>query len=172
MENGKIMYAIDDGVCLLKFVGRIACRIGADLDTFLDTISAAAPAVERYVVDLSETTYIDSTNLGVLAKVHLVAQSSGAARTTLFSTNSAVTEVLESMGFFDLFHIVSSLGECHAHCHAAPLSHAEASPEHLCRLMLDAHRRLMDLNEANCKSFGGVVGCLEYDLFSGSVTAS
>ena len=111
------------------------------------------------LVDLSRTESIDSTSLGVLAKLSIQADKIFGYTPTLVSTNGDVTRILMSMGFDDVFHIVES-----------PLDHSEqlgelpplqADNEEMRQRVLDAHKTLMAMNETNREAFQDLVATLE-----------
>jgi anti-anti-sigma factor len=111
------------------------------------------------LIDLSETEGIDSTSLGLLAKLSLETQRRFELVPTLVSTNPDITRILRTMGFDDIFHIIESplteigqLGE---------LPTLEIDEDDVRQRVLDAHRTLMDLNEQNRESFRDLVTALE-----------
>jgi len=157
-NNGRILVAHHDGVYLMKFVGDVRVTLCAAVDTFLDAMMSDRD-FKSVVVDLSRTTGIDSTSLGILAKLSIRAQERFGFVPTLVSTNPDITRVLKTMGFEDVFHIVE-----------APLEHKEqfgelkafdCSEEDMRQRVLDAHRILMSLNESNRERFHDLVETLE-----------
>ncbi len=116
--EGDIRYAKQDGVCVLKLTGDIryttgpAAVISRSLDTFFDKLFATGD-FQDVVVDMTETTAIDSTNLGLLARLYTWMQEHGGRKPTLVSTNPDVTRTLESVGFKTMpYHaLVPSFGE-------------------------------------------------------------
>ena len=108
---------------------------------------------------MSRTSGIDSTSLGVLAKLSIRAQERFGFVPTLVSTNADITRLLTSMGFDDVFQIIGEpiehneqFGELH------PLN---CSEEDMRQRVLDAHRILMSLNETNREAFQDLVETLE-----------
>ena len=157
-NNGRILVAHHHGVYLMKFVGDVRVTLCAAVDTFLDSMLSDA-GFKSVVVDLSRTTGIDSTSLGILAKLSIRAQERFGFVPTLVSTNPDITRVLKTMGFDDVFHIIE-----------VPLEHKEqfgelnpfdCSEEDMRQRVLDAHRILMSLNESNREAFQDLVETLE-----------
>lgn len=158
MHNGRILVAHHNGVYLMKFVGDVRVTLCAAVDTFLDSMLSDTD-FKSVVVDLTRTTGIDSTSLGILAKLSIRAKERFGFVPTLVSTNRDITRVLKSMGFDDVFHIIE-----------APLQHTEqfgelnpcdCSEEEMRQRVLDAHRILMSLNESNREKFHDLVQTLE-----------
>ena len=154
INNGRILVAHHNGVYLMKFVGDVRVTLCAAVDTFLDGMLSDT-GFKSVVVDLTRTTGIDSTSLGILAKLSIRAQERFGFVPTLVSTNRDITRVLKSMGFDDVFHIIE-----------VPLQHTEqfgelnpfdCSEEDMRRRVLDAHRILMSLNESNREKFHDLV---------------
>ncbi len=147
-----------DGVYLMKFVGDVRVTLCAAVDAFLDAMLANA-AFKSVVVDLSRTSGIDSTSLGILAKLSIRTREQFGFVPTLVSTNADITRVLLTMGFDDVFRIVQQpiehkeqFGELHP---------SDCTEEDMRQRVLDAHRVLMSLNESNREAFEDLVETLE-----------
>jgi len=158
MDQGKILVGEHNGVYVLKFTGDVRVTLCSTVDSFLSSLFARDD-FRSVLVDLTETQGIDSTSLGLLAKLSLATQRRFGVLPTLVSTNPEINRVLETMGFDDVFHIVTEplvdteqLGE---------LPKVEASEEDLREKVLEAHLALMDLNEENRESFRDLVSALE-----------
>lgn len=158
MEAGRILVGEHDGVYLLKFVGDVRVTLCATMDGFLHEL-LERENFRSVLVDLTETDGIDSTALGLLAKLSLETQRRFGVVPTLVSTRPDITRVLRAMGFDDVFHIVESpltepgqLGE---------LPCVECDEEALRQRVLDAHRTLMALNDSNRECFRDLVVALE-----------
>lgn len=158
MNNGRILVAHHNGVYLMKFVGDVRVTICAAVDTFLDAMLSDA-GFKSVVVDLTRTTGIDSTSLGILAKLSIRAQERFGFVPTLVSTNRDITRVLKSMGFDDVFHIIEVPLEHTAQF--GELNPFDCSEEDMRQRVLDAHRMLMSLNESNREKFHDLVETLE-----------
>lgn len=158
MESGEIYYAKIDDAYVLRFSGAIRYTLCSDLESLIDQIFES-PNFYRILVDLTEASCIDSTSLGLLAKISILTASRGGSKPTIISTNEDINEILESVGFDDIFRIVDLPEFASPQC--AVLPHINADKEHLGDTILDAHRILCQLNENNLKMFKGVVEALE-----------
>ncbi len=157
-NQGRILVARYDGVYLMKFVGDVRVTLCAAVDAFFDSMLSDAE-FKSVVVDLSRTTGIDSTSLGILAKLSIRTRERFGFVPTLISVNPDITRVLITMGFDDVFRIIE-----------APIEHKEqfgelatlnCSEEDMRQRVLDAHRILMSLNDGNREAFKDLVATLE-----------
>ena len=68
MSTGRIQFAEQDGTFVLKFVGEVRLTLCSALDATIEKIFTAMN-FNAIVIDLTETRSIDSTTLGLLAKL-------------------------------------------------------------------------------------------------------
>ena len=156
--DGRILVAEHDGVYLMKFVGDVRVTLCVTVDSFLDGMFHDQN-FNSVVVDLSRTEGIDSTSLGILAKLSIQAQARFGFIPTLVSTNPDITRLLKTMGFEDVFNIVEEPIE--AGDQLGELPTRITSEEDLRQRVLEAHRVLMSLNDANREAFQDLVETLE-----------
>lgn len=158
--RGRILVGDHDGVYVLLFQGDVRLTLCTAVDTFFDRMFEDA-RFKSVVVDLGQTESIDSTSLGLLAKLSIQAGKRFGYRPTLVSTQADITRVLVTMGLDDIFDMVQE-----------PLVHDEQLGELPCReasetevrqRVLEAHRILMDMNESNRAAFQDLVATLEAD---------
>lgn len=157
MESGAAFYAKQGETYILKLVGDIRYTMGCALGDFLESIfqNAGCAAI---VVDLTETTSIDSTSLGLLAKIARFNLQRCGQKTSLLSTNPDVNQVLDSMGFYEIFDISDS-GETITSA-LNQLEICQPCKEELTRIIYDAHHTLSSLNPRNRQAFQGVMDAL------------
>ena len=105
MRTGRILIGNGDGTYLMRLVGDVRLRLGAAVDEFLDRMFQDRD-FRSVVVDLSATEGIDSTALGVLARLSTQARKRRSFTPTLVSTRPDITRLLVTMGFDDIFHIL------------------------------------------------------------------
>ena len=110
---------------------------------------------------LTEAQGIDSTNLGLLARIANPVQERFHHKTTLVSTNADVNRTLETMGFFEVFNVDQH--PLDQPIRAEDLPPAEAADRETADAIVLAHRTLADLNERNREMFRSVVEALESD---------
>lgn len=158
MAGYKILQAEKQGIYVLKFIGEIRLNLCSTLDNLVESITQD-PDFKTVVVDLTETDIIDSTTLGLLAKIAMAAQKRSNFLPTIISTNPDVTRIITSMGFDKIFIIVKEPASRIEELEEIPVLRAS---EHQVRdKVLDAHRVLMGLNSKNREEFKNLVRALE-----------
>ncbi|MFP4417623.1 MAG: STAS domain-containing protein [Fibrobacterota bacterium] len=158
MKEGKFLFTIFEKICVIKPVGNINYTISQEFDTFLRQVFTDS-SIHSFIIDMRETEYIDSTNLGLLARIQEHSLSRLHTRVTIISTNPFITEILTNLGFdriFDMITEAPSINDC---MHEVP--HEECCREKVAPIMLKAHRYLMSINEKNRQMFRNVVNYLE-----------
>ena len=161
MSSSKVYYAVNEGIHGLKYVGDIRYTIGASLDKFIKTLFDG-PRPEGFLVDLRETESIDSTNLGLLARIAKLMKQRGAPRVTLVSSKEDINRLLFSIGFDEVFDIVDETG--HVMTDSQELGLQEDTGAEMAQTILDAHRTLMSINEDNKARFQDVIDLFEQQL--------
>ena len=158
MNDGTVLHGSHDGIHVLRFVGDIRYTLSPSINRFLKEIFSVGPPA-GFVIDLTETDSIDSTNLGLLARIAQAMKNRNGPRVTILSDRADINAVLTSMAFDDVFDIVS-----HTSLQAEAgkeLAQESADKETLSRIVLEAHRALMELSEHNEEMFRDVVTTLE-----------
>lgn len=159
MPSGHILFAVHNGTYVLKFTGEIRAPMCATLDNFLDKMFSDA-SISAILIDLTETDYIDSTALGLIAKTSVFLQMHNHRKPIILSTNPDITRVLESMGFDQVFIILAC--ECQEQC-LNELPEVEPSEHEMMEKVISAHRVLMGLSEQNQATFKSLVEALELE---------
>jgi anti-anti-sigma factor len=160
MDDGNVLHACHDDVHVLRFIGDIRYTLSPSIDRFLEGIFAG-PKPAGFVIDLTETSSIDSTNLGLLARIARRMQSIDAGRVTIVSNRANINSVLTSMALDEVFDIVEDAVLEAVASQEVPKENTDK--ETLAHTLIDAHRALMDLNERNREIFRDVVAVMEKD---------
>ena len=158
MANYKILQAEQQGIYVLKFIGEIRLYLCSTLDIIIDSM-ASNPLFKTVVIDLSETTIIDSTTLGLLAKIAVLARKKSSFLPTIITTNPDVTRIIQTMGFDEIFIIMKEPASNIAELEELPI--LKATEQEVREKVLDAHLRLMELNDSNREEFKDLVQALE-----------
>lgn len=161
MSEGHVQYACHNDVHLLRFVGEIRCPIAPALGRFFEWLVQACGA-GRVAIDLTDTTLIDSTNLGQLARFAIAMQASGGERISILSKREDITIVLKSMGFEGIFQWIDDMEAIEGFA-PADIDTPESSRDELAAVVLAAHRTLMGLNDDNQGKFKDMVELLEME---------
>lgn len=158
MTTGKIQFAESEGTFILKFIGDVRLTLCAALDAYIEKIFSVL-TFNAIIIDLTETDGIDSTSLGLLAKLSILSREKVGFLPTLVSTQDDMNRLLQSMGFDQVFNIVSQVTPTETELEDLPGQ--ELSEELVKEKVLEAHRILMDLNEHNREAFRDLVSTLE-----------
>ena len=162
MSDGRVFHAAAGGNHVLRYVGR------ADY--------VMAPAIERVgeglfeandprtlVFDLRQATMLDSTNLGLVARLASRVDQAG-GRAAIVSTNDDITDVLRSMGLATMFQITSDDPVLHEVGPGDEIVLEPTGQRELMRTMLEAHRVLATIDQNDSSGFRAVVEGLESEL--------
>ena len=163
MSSGEIKVADHDGVYVIKMEGDVRLTLCLSFDDFIEKMFEA-PDFCSVVFDLSDAEAIDSTTLGLMAKISIKGRALKHDDPTVVSGNPSITRLLASMGFEDIFRIVESGAAI-----AGPLVAGEAQSlsedlsdeQRIQQRVLEAHRLLMDMNQSNRDTFSELVDSLE-----------
>jgi anti-anti-sigma factor len=158
MDNGNVLHASHNDVHVLRFIGDIRYTLSPSIDRFLEEIFASSKPA-GFVIDLTETDSIDSTNLGLLTRLATRMQRLDAQRVTIVSDRADINSVLNSMALDEVFDIVEDT--CLKTNATQEVPQKDTDRETLAHTLIEAHRALMDLNERNREMFRDVVASLE-----------
>lgn len=162
MRPGQILVADHKGVYVIKMIGDVRLTLCISFDQFIDNMFSS-PDFHAVLFDLSEAEAIDSTTLGLMAKISLLGYDRVGTRPLVYSTNDSINRVLDTMGFADIFTICSELEKPVEPNEPLPEATDEESEAVIKSKVIEAHKVLMDLNEENKKTFTNLVGMLEGD---------
>ncbi len=161
MPDGRVLYAHEGPVHVLRYVGAIKYPLTPWIDRFVNMLFDREH-VDDLVVDLSEADSIDSTNLGELARIAQRLRESGSHRPVILCTQEAMNQLLRSMALDEVFELARDLdlpeSETEIPAPGAP-SQAE-----LGAVMLAAHKSLAQTNEANRQRFRDVIALMEAEV--------
>ena len=162
MEAGAAFYLKQGNTYLLKLVGDVRYTMGCALGDFLDKLFAQAD-YDDIIVDLTEAHSIDSTSLGLLAKIANFNRQHFAHPTTLLSTNPDVNQILDNLGFYDIFTIRDTGENISATLQQLAIAEP-CNKEALTRIVYEAHRVLSEINSRNQNEFKSVLDGLRSKL--------
>ena len=158
MNEGKVLHASHDDIHVLRYIGDIRYTLSPSINRFLEGVFAG-PKPAGFVIDLMETDSIDSTNLGLLARIAMRMRALDAPKVTLLSNRADINSVLTSMALDEVLDIVQDSEPVAGPSEELPQVNVDR--EVLARTLIDAHRALMELNEHNREIFKDVVASLE-----------
>jgi len=156
--EGRVLVAEHNGAYVLKLVGDVRLTLSSSIDQFVERMFACV-SCQSVIVDLTETEGLDSTTLGMLAKMALFVRKQLHVRPLAVSDNDGIIRLLNSMGFEQIFDIQRTCEVCAtAHsdeAHVTTLDEKEAKAK-----VLQAHQVFMTLNQKNRETFKELVDSL------------
>jgi anti-anti-sigma factor len=158
MNAGKILAADYKHMALLKFVGEVRVVMSSTLDNYCNNLYRRG-ILDAMVVDMSETRSIDSTALGMLAKMSIQLRNRFNVMPTIVSPNPDITRILRSMSFDVICNIVSSLPK--QQTQYSELKMQMESEATVRDKVIDAHLTLMAMSEQNRLEFQDLVSALK-----------
>jgi anti-anti-sigma factor len=163
MQAPRAFYGRLDQSPILALTGHVRYVTVRALRTFIDDF-VAREADAAMVIDLREVTAIDSTGMGLLARLGRSTLEHG-RRSVIVCPVRDVMTCLRSAAFDRLFIIVERWPfEQEAELAEVPLESREMQAAIMGRLILDAHRDLASLSTENQETFAGVIAALEAEL--------
>lgn len=158
MNSGKIFAAELDNIPVLKFVGDVRVLMSSTLENYFNSLYQH-DSLDAMLIDMTDTRGIDSTTLGLLAKMAIKLKKMYNVRPTIVSTNANITRILQSMNFGAITLIINepltSTGQF------GELAQLEDSEERIRQRVIEAHQTLMDLSEENRLQFQDLVNALK-----------
>lgn len=158
MSAGKILAADYKHMAMLKFVGEVRVVMSSTLDNYCNGLYRRG-ILDAMVVDMTETRSIDSTALGMLAKMSIQLRNRFNVMPTIVSPNPDITKILRSMSFDMICNIVDSMSK--PKLQFSELKLQQESESTVRDKVIDAHLTLMAMSEDNRLEFQDLVQALK-----------
>jgi anti-anti-sigma factor len=151
----------DQHTCYLRLTGDVRLTQSAALESLIREILDDV-SIEHMVVDLSEAHLIDSTSLGMMARLAIAARDNRGYRPLVVSTNPDITRIVRTTGLEALMDLTEDRLCLPGHTASRTGSQrsdgdAVRDEEKIRRQVIDAHETLMDLSEDNRVAFAPLV---------------
>ena len=160
MSAGKILVSDEEGDYLLKFVGDVRVTLCGSLNRYMDRIFGSSD-VKKVVIDMLEADGLDSTTLGLTAKLGLHCRKEYGVHVQVFCQNQSILRTLDCMGFDEIFDIFQEIPNLNAKLHS--IDPVNADVDEIRQQVLEAHRILVRLNPENSAEFTDLIRALESD---------
>lgn len=157
MSPGKIEVANQQGTYVIKLSGDVRLNLCSALESYLDNMFLDND-FEAVFVDLTDAEGVDSTTLGLLAKISIVSQANFGFMPTIISPREDILRILNSMGFDQVFSIIDQVP-----AKISGLYELDCEPldeEQMREKVIAAHEILISLNDKNKSTFQELVNCL------------
>ncbi|WP_370981427.1 STAS domain-containing protein [Agaribacterium sp. ZY112] len=160
INNGEIKVADKDGVFIIKMTGDVRLTLSLSLDDFLEEMFTSE-GFSSVIFDLSEAEAIDSTTLGLMAKVSLKGRALHHMDPIVITRNPMIIRLLDSMGFSEILQIVESAQIGHDDFQVLHSPDLAFDEEVVRQKVLEAHKSLVELNDDNKEVFKELIQSLE-----------
>lgn len=158
MSSGQILVAEHSGTYVIRLLGDVRLTLCISFDQFIESMFLDEGRLHSVLFDLQEVQGIDSTTLGLMAKISIGARQRGLPNPLVITSNASIRRLLVSMGFEDIFTIVSN-AELPFNG-SEPLKEDLGDENEVKARVLEAHQILMDLNQPNAVKFHELVETL------------
>lgn len=159
MEEGRILAASKDGAYVIRLTGDVRLTLCTTIDDYFHRM-LDNPEFASVWVDLCDAEGVDSTTLGLLAKLALEVRYRFGFMPAIYSNNPGITRLIKSMGFQRLFELHE--GACANPENVRNIPIVQGSEETVRDKVIEAHRVLMGLNEENRVRFKDLMAALEH----------
>ncbi len=158
MSAPRYQVAFHESKYFIKLSGELRYTDCVSFNQFLKKICREDDYTD-IMVDVTEADFLDSTNLGLIAKLALHVQSKFKHKLVVLSSRPHVTKSMTSMGLGHLCDFLEYVDDENSRVEVDEVARAE-DPD-VATVMLEAHRILMGLSEENASLFKSVVTLLE-----------
>ncbi len=152
-----MLVAQEQQACILKLVGDVRVNLCKTFDEFITSVHVQGR--DHVIVDLGEATNLDSTTLGLIAKLALYCRTEMGFDLQIFCPTDDVMQLLNTMGIQHIAHV--ERGTCLKCGGYTELSELELQESDAKQRVLDAHQILMSLNQENQDRFKDLVAHLQ-----------
>ena len=158
MQDGKILAANQDGAYVIRLVGDVRLTLCTTIDDYFFRMYQD-PTFASVSVDVCQAEGIDSTTLGLLAKLALTVKEKFGFVPIIYSSDSGINRLLRSMGFQRLFEL--SEEACGSDDGSDEVPMVAGTEQAVKEKIVDAHKVLMNLSEENRTRFQDLMTALE-----------
>jgi anti-anti-sigma factor len=158
MQDGKILAASHNGAYVIRFEGDVRLTLCTSIDDYFQRMFDD-PAFASVWVDLCSAEGLDSTTLGLLAKLALTVKERFGFQPAIYSCDPGINRLINSMGFQQLFDLREEV--CGAPDEAAAIPVVEGSESQVKDKVIEAHKVLMELSPENRARFKDLLTVLE-----------
>ncbi len=158
MTEGKILAASKNGAYVIRMTGDVRLTLSTTIDDYFDKMYEDESFVSVWV-DLCDAEGIDSTTLGMLAKLAIEVKRTFGFTPAIYSCNTGINRLLKSMGFQRLFNLHEEV--CGTSEFASEIPVIPGTEQGVKEKVIEAHRVLMDISDDNKSRFKDLMAVLE-----------
>ena len=158
MQQGRILAASEHGAYVIRLVGDVRLTLSTTMDDFFQRMFDDPDFVSVWV-DLCDVEGIDSTTLGLLAKLALKVKEKFGFEPAIYSRDPGINRLLKSMAFHRLFELHDE--SCTNPEHIVEIPSVKGSEDSVKQKVIEAHRVLMGISDENRDRFKDLLAVLE-----------
>ena len=156
--DGKILAANHDGAYMIRLVGDVRLTLCTTIDEYFQQMFED-PEFASVWVDLCDAEGIDSTSLGLLAKLALNVKERFGFAPAIYSCEPGINRLLKSMGFQRLFELHEEA--CFNPEDISEIPTVQGSEQLVKEKVIEAHRVLMGISDENRARIKDLMNALE-----------
>lgn len=159
--NSDILIYQDENILYLKFQGDIRYTDTHGFDELIDKIEKEKSSRKEIIMNFDDTESIDSTNLGLIAKLGSYYMESFSKKINIITANNDIIRLFDSMGFEQIAEISDSrTNNKEFKCNVVLTGKSDICPE----TILKAHEELLKLDPEKNGRFQTIVDYLRKDI--------
>jgi anti-anti-sigma factor len=157
MSNDQILFCEKAEICFIKLVGDLRYNLSPRFDNLVKQ-ELCNKTISQFILDLCETEYLDSTNLGILGMIAAGAKNTHHKKPVIIGASKDILTILRSMGFDSLFKIEKdwNSGDVNYQDVVKIEMNKMASRE----MVLETHQALAEMNSYNKEKFAPVIDAI------------
>tara|TARA_R110000823_G_scaffold130015_12_gene257924 strand:+ start:37700 stop:38182 length:483 start_codon:yes stop_codon:yes gene_type:complete len=157
MQEGRILAASHNGAYVIRFVGDVRLTLCTTIDDYFQKMYSD-PQFTSVWVDLCDAEGVDSTTLGLLAKLALEVKEKFGFEPAIYSCDPSIVRLLKSMGFDKLFELHEEA--CSNPENIAEIPMVRGDEDEVREKVIEAHKVLMELSDENRARFKDLLAAL------------
>ncbi len=158
MHEGRFLAASHNGAYVIRLEGDVRLSLCTTIDDYFHAMFDD-PEFASVWVDLDAVEGLDSTTLGLLAKLAITARDRFGFQPAIYSHDAGINRLLKSMGFLRLFQLNEMARSTPRDIHEIP--RVKGTQDAVRDKVIEAHRVLMDLSDENRARFRDLMTVLE-----------
>lgn len=156
--SDQAFFADFDNVYIFKFVGNFLFSLCPAVEGFMNTLFTER-GMRPVVVDMTETARVDSTALGILARMAIHCRRMLQVKPTVLVSNNDIVTILKGMSFDGVLNILQTTAILDGRFEE--IKPVAADEKEMLDHILESHRTLMSMSPSNRAKFEQAIKVLE-----------
>ena len=156
--DGSILSARVASVEYIRFVGVIRYSQCAGLEAYIDSLFSN-PTFKEVAIDLEQAEMLDSTALGLLAKISIEYKKISTEKPVIFIMPGELAHILKRVCFDQVFKIISKPVNDNQ-IDFVELDSVSQDEEQILASVVEAHKYLAEISDSNERYFTDITNAL------------